>query len=193
MYMKVEAGCGTGWVLGPFVRLFSVVLGFACLGAEPIRVSASEAEEAGKVELARPPGYVGIWIDETGNGAVQLARCGEELCGRIVWLRNPNGGDGAPLTDVLNPIEQERARLVCGMQVVGGLRRQGDGSWDAGWIYDPKDGKRHDVAMRLRASDRLEVTGYLGVKLLSEKLIWKRAGARLPLCVPSAAETRETN
>lgn len=181
-------------------------LALGVTGAEAQTTSSGNATSGGAVVTDRVeppktqppapdalPGYVGVWIDDTGNGAIQLAKCGDKLCGRMVWLRFPLDDNGAPTTDSLNPTEAERHKPVCGLQVLGDLQMQADGSWDGGWIYDPKDGKTTKVALRLRASDRLEVTGYSSVKLLSETVTWKRAGARLPVCIDTAPEFRVTN
>ena len=65
------------------------------------------------------------------------------------------------------------------MQVIGDLKPMRDGSWDRGWIYDPEQGESFDVEVRLRAPDLLQVTGYKGLKFLSETFQWRRA-AQLP-------------
>ena len=125
---------------------------------------------------------VGVWFDDTGQGAIEIAPCGEMLCGRIVWLKEPLTKDGQPLTDALNPDPNRRDRPICGLQIIGDLKRQPNGSWDKGWIYDPKEGKSYDVEIRLRDPDHLQVKGYLGVKFLSETFIWQRAPEGLPRC-----------
>ena len=71
---------------------------------------------------------------------------------------------------------------VCGLQVIGDLKRIGATAWDAGWIYDPKEGKSYDVEIKPRGPDKLVVTGYLGVKFLSESFVWTRASATTPKC-----------
>ena len=124
----------------------------------------------------------GLWYDDTGRGAVEITACGERLCGRIVWLREPTGKDGAPLTDKLNPSKSKRERLICGLQVIGGLEAQADGSWDNGWIYDPKQGKSFDVQLSIIDQGRLKVLGYKGVKFLSKTFTWKRAPDSLERC-----------
>lgn len=86
------------------------------------------------------------------------------------------------MLDALNPEPARRKRPVCGLPVIGNLERQRDGSWDRGWIYDPKVGKSYDVELRLNAPDRLRVTGYLGVKFLSETFVWTRAPETLARC-----------
>lgn len=124
-----------------------------------------------------PPGPVGIWIDHTGRGAVEIAPCAANLCGRIVWMQEPNDKKGQPLRDKLNEDRRLRERLICGLQVIGGLKPMRDGSWDGGWIYDPEQGASFDVELRMRAPDMLQVKGYKGFKFLSETFQWRRASA----------------
>ncbi|MEO1719958.1 MAG: DUF2147 domain-containing protein [Pseudomonadota bacterium] len=128
----------------------------------------------------------GVWYDDTGRGAVEIKSCGSSLCGRIVWLREPLKANGQPFTDELNPKASRRNRKICGLQVIGKLERQPDGSYDNGWIYDPKAGKAYNVAVSLKSRNRLAVTGYLGVKMLGRTLSWKRAPGDLPSCDASA-------
>jgi uncharacterized protein (DUF2147 family) len=121
-------------------------------------------------------GPVGIWYDHTGRGAVEITPCASELCGRIVWLQHPTDKSGRPLVDARNEDRSKRGHPICGLQILGGLKRQPDGSWDNGWIYDPEQGESFDVEIRLRGKDTLQVTGYKGLKFLSETYRWKRAG-----------------
>ena len=53
---------------------------------------------------------------------------------------------------------------------------------DGGKIYDPKTGKTYDVALRLAQTDKLTVTGYLGMKMLGKSFTWTRAPGDLPRC-----------
>jgi uncharacterized protein (DUF2147 family) len=63
-----------------------------------------------------------------------------------------------------------------------GLGLMSDGTFDGGKIYDPKTGKTYSVALALTESDKLKVTGYLGVKMLGKSFLWTRAPAGLPRC-----------
>lgn len=124
------------------------------------------------------PSPIGLWIDHTGRGAVEISPCAaNDLCGRIVWLKEPTDKQGKPLVDGLNEDRKLRKRPICGLQVIGGLKAQRDGSWDNGWIYDPEQGESFDVELRLRGADGLQVMGYKGLKFLSETFQWKRAAA----------------
>ena len=121
------------------------------------------------------PSPIGVWIDHTGRGAIEIAACGKDLCGRIVWLQEPNDKQGKPLRDARNETKSKRNQAICGLQVIGGLKPQRDGSWDDGWIYDPEQGESFDVEIRLRSADGLQVKGYKGLKFLSETFQWTRA------------------
>lgn len=126
------------------------------------------------VASAQGSGPVGVWLDHTGRGAIEVLECGKELCGRIVWLKDPNDKSGRPLVDVQNPDRAKRGSPICGLQIIGSLKKQRDGSWDNGWIYDPEEGERFDLEMKLLAPEKLQITGYKGVKFLSETYQWKR-------------------
>ncbi len=117
----------------------------------------------------------GVWIDHTGRGAVEITECGKALCGHVVWLK-----------------EQKDAG-TCRTQVIGNVQPIGGGVWDRGWIVDPEDKARYSVELKPIGSDRLRVVGYIGTKLLSETMTWRRAPSDLQRCdvanpdVPAAA------
>ncbi|MEM1371141.1 MAG: DUF2147 domain-containing protein [Pseudomonadota bacterium] len=131
---------------------------------------------------AQPQPEFGLWYDETGRGAIEIAPCGTNVCGRIVWLRNPLSQRGTPLRDINNPNAADRNNPICGLQVLGRLSRQPDGSLDGGWVYDPKVGKSYNVEVRQAGPNKLAVRGYLNVKLLGRTLSWTRAPSDLPRC-----------
>jgi len=143
-------------------------------------LSASLAEAA-------PPIEMGVWINHTGKGAVEIRPCGasgasaNRLCGFIVWLKEPNKKSGEPLTDRYNPEAAKRRRTICGLPVLGSLQRV-SGGWDNGWVYDPEQGSQFDAAIQLASRDRLVLTGYKGVKFFSKSFTWRRAPADLPRC-----------
>ncbi len=149
------------------------LLAFAACGA--VAATTLPATAAG-------PAPTGVWLDDTGDGAVEIAPCGKTLCGRIVWLKKTTTSKGEPLTDQRNERASQRNRPICGLQVIGNLARQSDGSYDAGWIYDPKQGKAFDVAVEVAKPNQLRVIGYLGTRLFSKTLIWTRAPAEIGRC-----------
>ena len=147
--------------------------------AMPVAVPASAA-----------PRETGLWIDDTGKGAVQIEICGgSKLCGRIVWLKEPLNAQGEPLRDKNNPQPERRTRPICGLPILGELQPLPEGGFDGGWVYDPKVGKAYDVAIELVAPDKLQVTGYKGVRFLGKSFLWTRADGDLPSCdvIPASA------
>jgi uncharacterized protein (DUF2147 family) len=130
----------------------------------------------------------GLWIDHTADGAVEIGPCPEtrtnEVCAQIFWLKDANDARGQPLRDGYNEDDRQRKRPICGLPVMGGLKRQTDGTYDEGWIYDPRQGKSFSVELTLLKGDKLQVKGYKGLKFLSKTFIWTRSLTELPRCVP---------
>ena len=129
------------------------------------------------------PAISGIWLDDESKGGVEIKPCGEQLCGNIIWLKQPNDPNGKPWVDQLNSDTSKRTRPVCGLQIIGGLKKgASDAEWKGGWIYDPEEGKQFDVELTLKDPNTLSVFGYAGVKLLGETLVWKRMPNDTPRC-----------
>lgn len=106
----------------------------------------------------------GIWLNDTGRGAVEIKHCGDMLCGNVVWVQSAADADG------------------CGKQIIGDVAAVGGGRWDNGWIYSPERGRKYNVELTPLANGDLKVLGYAGMKFLSKTMIWKRAPQDLQLC-----------
>jgi uncharacterized protein (DUF2147 family) len=117
----------------------------------------------------RAADVTGTWIDHTGQGAVEIRPCGELMCGRVVWLKNPTH-------------RSRSGRPICGAQILGNLRRGETNTWSSGWIFNPEDEERFSAEIKLQNENTLLVTGYLGIKLLGETFTWKRAPTELQRC-----------
>lgn len=148
------------------------------------RIAAAALAAAGAIQLSLAvlapaigqsvPDVAGLWLDNEGKAAIEVKGCKSEVCGNIVWLRDPLNPQGKPWTDMMNADRAKRSRPVCGLQIIGGLKQGGNGLWKDGWIYDPEEGKQFNVELSLHNPDTLKVFGYAGVRLLSETLLWKR-------------------
>lgn len=106
----------------------------------------------------------GVWLNDTGRGAIEIKPCGGALCGHVVWVKDGSDAKG------------------CGRQIIGDARKAGASTWDNGWIYSPERKKRYDVELKPLDGDRLRVTGYAGSKFFSKTMIWKRAPDDLQRC-----------
>jgi uncharacterized protein (DUF2147 family) len=116
---------------------------------------------AGAASAAEP---TGVWYDHTGRGAVEITKCGSALCGKVVWIKDSQNGS------------------ACGMKILGNVKPMAGGVWDGGWIYDPDRDSKFSVELTMVGAQSLKVVGYMGSKMLSETMTWRRAPADLKRC-----------
>ena len=120
--------------------------------------TTSQASAQGETPL-------GVWINDTGLGAIEITECGSGVCGRVVWVK-----------------EKAKVNKVCGLQVIGDAAPVGGGVYDKGWIYDPKNDMKFDVELTPQG-DKLQVMGYMdGDKTLSKTMTWTAAPSDLARC-----------
>jgi uncharacterized protein (DUF2147 family) len=125
-------------------------------------------------------GIVGIWRTEMDESKVEVFMCGEKICGKIVWLKNPvytdsrDGVVGTPLNDFKNPDPALKSRPILGLQILEGFTAVGDNVWGNGTCYDPKSGNTYRGKIHLAAPDRLELRGYIGIPLFGRTSVWTR-------------------
>lgn len=128
---------------------------------------------AGSGGAAERSELLGHWLSEKGKLIVEFYDCQGEVCGRIAWLKNTHR-DGRLRRDTKNPDPALRDRPWCGIQVMRGLKRDGDDSWDGGHVYDPKRGKTYNLQATLKDDDRLQLRAYIGFKFLGKTETWTR-------------------
>ncbi|TGE13912.1 DUF2147 domain-containing protein [Hymenobacter elongatus] len=118
---------------------------------------------------------VGIWADETGESHIEIYRCGEKLCGRLVWLREPQESNtGRPKADLHNPDPSKRNMPLQNLTVLQNLRYNANSErWEDGEIYDPNNGHTYSCYMSL-TKDKLEVKGYIGFAIIGRSHYWSR-------------------
>lgn len=127
-----------------------------------------------------PGDILGIWRTEGDESKVEIFMCGEKVCGKIVWLKNPkyfdnsDGQVGTQVIDRKNPDPALRTRPVLGLQILSGFTEQGDNTWGNGTCYDPKSGKTYRGTIHLASPDRLELRGYIGIPLFGRSSVWIR-------------------
>jgi uncharacterized protein (DUF2147 family) len=126
----------------------------------------------------------GVWLTQDGEGAIEIFDCGNFLCGRVVWQKSALRADGSVDIDDRNPDPALRQRPICGLQIIGGLAATDAATWNGGWVYDPDSGKTYHVKLTTESADTLRLRGYIGVPLLGESQVWRRASADLPSCGP---------
>ena len=126
----------------------------------------------GALPAAGEEAVIGRWNTQKQGGIVEIHRCGQALCGRVV--------DGAPLRanpdqrDVNNPDEALRGRKVMGARVLSGFTG-GPREWKGGPLYDPEtgDGAKKGSLM-LADANTLKVKGCIA-SFLCRTQTWTRA------------------
>ena len=136
----------------------------------------------GATAQAQQPQATGIWLDNEGRAGVEITRCDKSMCGKIVWLKEPNDPQGKPWTDNNNADEGKRKTPVCGMQILGDLKRETNGDWAGGWVYDPEVGKRFSIEFSVKDADTLSVFAFDGDRARSQTFDWKRMPDSTPRC-----------
>lgn len=138
-------------------------------------VSFAAAQAAGPAPLGR-------WITESGNLEVEVAPCGDALCGTVVRVL-ANRSMSAPGQEMA-PVD---GRPALGMTILSQLRPGGDGEWN-GSIYNRENGKTYSVRVSPgTAAGELLVRGYVGLPLFGKTQVWRRAPAAAAAAATAAA------
>jgi uncharacterized protein (DUF2147 family) len=142
---------------------------FALAGVAATDARAAEADD-----------ILGVWDTQGGISRVKIARCGDDYCGEIMWIKPLPGssGEGASSDrrDTHNPDPALTGRPLIGLRILTNFKyRIDDVTWAGGSIYDPEHGNSYSARMRLLDRDRLELRGYIGIPLFGRTVIWTRS------------------
>lgn len=114
----------------------------------------------------------GTWLTEKGDAHIRISRCGQALCGTIVWIKDKiDSATGKPPVDSSNPDPRKRRRPILGLRIFAMTKH------DAGWIgqiYNSDNGQSYAGKLTLRGPDSLDVQGCAGALCGSET--WHRIG-----------------
>ena len=125
------------------------------------------------LEAATAADAVGVWTTSDGEAHVKVSPCADQLCGQIVWLKEPIDLEtGKPNTDKNNPDPEKRARPINGLQLFQSMKPTSVNSWK-GKIYNPDDGKSYDATVTLE-DQRLRVKGCALGGLICQSELWSR-------------------
>ncbi len=98
---------------------------------------------------------VGTWLRENGESRVRFAKCGEALCGTVVWLKDP-----------------ANSASKVGQRVFYDMKPSGAGAW-AGNAFNPEDGKTYSGKMTL-SGNRLTTSGCVLGGMICRSVGWSR-------------------
>lgn len=115
---------------------------------------------------------LGNWLNAEKDARIEIYKTGNKYYGKIIWGKNIFNPDGSSRTDLKNPNEKLRSRLLLNLVILTNFTYD-DGEWNGGKIYDPKNGKTYSCFMKLDGSN-LKIKGYIGITLLGRTTIWTR-------------------
>lgn len=123
---------------------------------------------------------LGVWNTAEGRSRVEVYKCADRYCGKIIWLKEPlypesdnQGMAGKPKVDRDNPDPALRGQPLLGLEILRDFEYE-DQQWRGGTIYDPKKGKTYKCKITLGDDGKLNVRGYIGFSLLGRTTEWTR-------------------
>ena len=116
----------------------------------------------------------GTWLTQAGDARVKISKCGGDICGVIVWLREPHDtATGQLATDSKNPNPALAKRAMIGLPLFSGMQPAGPNKW-SGQIYNADDGSTYASSVSVTSAETLRVEGCVGALCGGET--WTRAG-----------------
>lgn len=110
----------------------------------------------------------GVWKSPGGNSIIEIAPCGENLCGTVVWASEKAKKDSRKATDQL-----------VGTPLLTALEEKQEGHWQ-GRLFIPDKNMRVTAKIQLVNDQQLKVSGCLAGKALCRADVWTRTTDPLP-------------
>lgn len=112
----------------------------------------------------------GVWQTPTNGGQVEIARCGNSLCGKL--LSSNHIRENPALKDVKNKDESQRVRTLKNLQMLYDFTG-GPTKWTGGKVYNPDDGGTYAGTIELIGDNQLKLKGCI-VAPLCKTQVWTR-------------------
>jgi len=145
-------------------RIFSV---WALTALSVLIAGAALAQDAGSI--------VGLWktFDDDTNQPAALVQISEQnglFVGKVTKILDPSG-----LPTCAKCTDYRKDKPVVGMEILSGLKKDGENMYSGGRILDPDDGEiyRADIKL-LDQGNKLDLRAYLGIPLIGRTQSWMR-------------------
>jgi len=113
---------------------------------------------------------VGLWQTETNGGQVEISRCGNSLCGKLVTSNHIK--TDPTLKDVKNKDASLRTRPLKNMQMLYDFTG-GPTKWTGGKVYNADDGGTYSGTITMTSPNALKLKGCI-VAPLCKTQTWTR-------------------
>jgi len=124
---------------------------------------------------------LGTWFNQAKDAKIDVIQCGNDYCGKTVWLKEPDypagsklGTPGTPKLDHYNLDPAHKKDPLMGMQIMQGFQFSGGNLWKNGKIYDPDSGKTYSAQATLMSHDQLNLRGFIGISMFGRTEKWTR-------------------
>jgi len=145
-------------------RIFRV---WALTALSVLIAGAALAQDAGSI--------VGLWktFDDDTNQPAALVQISEQnglFVGKVTKILDPSG-----LPTCAKCTDYRKDKPVVGMEILSGLKKDGENTYSGGRILDPDDGEiyRADIKL-LDQGNKLDLRAYLGIPLIGRTQSWMR-------------------
>lgn len=108
----------------------------------------------------------GIWRHPENGSHVEMSKCGDRLCAKIVSVEDDQK------TDDKNPDAALRSRPIIGLPIMTGAKKTGPASW-SGLLYNRADGKTYAGTITVKSTDTLDLAGCV-LSVFCKTLTWTR-------------------
>lgn len=120
---------------------------------------------------------LGTWLVQEKDGQVEVYKCGDKYCAKIVWLQRPiDEKTGQPRKDSKNPNVALRSRGLLNMTFLENFTYNAKtNEWAGSSLYDSRSGKSYTAYIKINDNGTLTLTGYvLGMRWLSRSNTWTK-------------------
>jgi uncharacterized protein (DUF2147 family) len=145
-----------------------------------VALSLARAVSAADNGKTRPgDAIIGEWWTENNQGRVSFARYNDGTYRGTTTCCEHKHDKENPNIDIHNPKPELRNRSTVGIVLIWNLKYE-DGQYIDGHVYNPRDGKTYRMKIQIIDKETLKIRGYMGIELLGQTQIWKRAHSHAP-------------
>ena len=121
-----------------------------------------------------PDDILGTWLiteDDEAVEKVEITKCGDFYCGKIVWLKAQDESD-TPVTDLKNKADDLKDRPLVGLEVLQSYQFDGEDTWRDGKFYAYRKGKTVSPKLTLIDKDHLKIQ--VKILFVKKSFVWER-------------------
>jgi uncharacterized protein (DUF2147 family) len=112
----------------------------------------------------------GLWATPTNGGQVEIGRCGNSLCGKLVTSERIK--TEPTVKDAKNKDKAQRGRTLKNLQMLYDFTG-GPTKWTGGKVYNPDDGGTYSGTIEVLSDNQLKLKGCI-VAPLCKTQVWNR-------------------